>query len=162
MALRRLVASLDARDDVAPVLRAGDLLQIRHGDAAMVAAAWAETWVPGVGLWMLVDDEHPASLVARDVATLSYLVDLGPLVIEASRRATAHAQIVRALLTNDEVNFANDVATLVAAYNRPAPRVALRVGSCERDVVTLDAERLALRRRAPLGERDAEVWTYGD
>jgi hypothetical protein len=162
MAWRRFVANLDACDEVVPYLRAGDLLQVRNGDAPMVAAARGEAWIPGVGLWIVVDDEHPASLVARDVATLSYLVELGPVVIEATHRATQHAQIVRALLTNDEVNFTIDVATLVAAYNRPAPRVELAVGSCEGDVLDLAGERFALRTRDVRGEGLVEVWTYGD
>jgi hypothetical protein len=40
-----------------------------------------------------------------------------------------HADVVRALLTNDEVNFTNAVVSLVGAYNRPAPPSPLTVWS---------------------------------
>ena len=48
------------------------------------------------------------------MATLSWLVELDHVVVEATNDAEAHADVVRALLTDDEVNFTNDVATLVA------------------------------------------------
>jgi hypothetical protein len=78
------------------------------------------------GLWLRVDEDYPAALAARDVATLAWLTDLSDVVIE-SAHASAHAAVVEALLTNDEVNFANEVATLRGAYNRPAPPRAVRV-----------------------------------
>ena len=39
------------------------------------------------------------------------------------------AEVLEALLTNDEVNFANGVATIVGAYNRPAPPSPIAVWS---------------------------------
>lgn len=73
-----------------------------------------------IGVWLELSDDYWAQLAARDVATLSWLVPLDTAVV-SSATAEASAQVVEALLTNDEVNFSNAAATLVGAYNRPAP-----------------------------------------
>ncbi len=73
-----------------------------------------------IGVWLELSDDYSAQLAARDVATLSWLVPLDTAVV-SSATAEASAQVVEALLTNDEVNFSNAAATLVGAYNRPAP-----------------------------------------
>jgi hypothetical protein len=65
-------------------------------------------------------------MAARDVATLSWLVPLDTVVV-SSESAESSAQVLEALLTNDEVNFTNGVATLVGAYNRPAPPAPIAV-----------------------------------
>jgi hypothetical protein len=43
--------------------------------------------------------------------------------------------VVSALLTNDEVNFVNGVASLRGAYNRPAPPSPLTVWSYDGEVL---------------------------
>ena len=67
-------------------------------------------------------------MAGRDVATLSWLVPLDTVVVSAAS-AEGSAQVVEALLTNDEVNFTNGVATLVGAFNRPAPPAPIAVWS---------------------------------
>ena len=59
-------------------------------------------------------------MAARDVATLSWLIALDTVVVSAPSPAPS-AEVLEALLSDDEVNIVNDVATIAAAYNRPAP-----------------------------------------
>ncbi|HUY42798.1 MAG TPA: hypothetical protein VMU98_03425 [Acidimicrobiales bacterium] len=153
MRLRRVVVDLVERDDVAAHLAPGDLLDVNDADATMVLASLREPLGLGVGLWLRVDEHHPAALVARDVATLSRLRALSRVVIEASD-ARSQAEVVRALLSPDEVNFANEVATLRGAYNRPAPPAPLEVGYCEGARVTLNGQ--------TLGEASRETFAWGE
>jgi hypothetical protein len=51
------------------------------------------------------------------------------VVVSAERDAASHAEVVAALLTNDEVNFTNEVAAIAHAYNRPAPPTPVEVWS---------------------------------
>ena len=81
-----------------------------------------------LGLWLTVDAAYPASIAARDVKTLSWLVRLTDVVVaSADGHAREHAEILRALLTDDLVDFSNSVATLTSAYNRPAPPEMIEV-----------------------------------
>jgi hypothetical protein len=73
-----------------------------------------------VGVWLEVSEDYSAQMAARDVKTLSWLVSLDTVVV-SGLHAEAGADVLTALLTNDEVNFTNSVATIVGAYNRPAP-----------------------------------------
>jgi len=59
-------------------------------------------------------------MAARDVATLSWLVPLDTVVV-SSESAESSAQVLEALLTNDEVNLQRR-RYVVGAYNRPAHR----------------------------------------
>ena len=65
-----------------------------------------------LGVWLELSEDYSAQMAARDVATLSWLVALDTVVVSADD-AEARAQVVEALLTNDEVNFTNGVATVV-------------------------------------------------
>ena len=100
-----------------------------------------------------------APLAARDVATLSWLVQLDRVVVAAADNASAHADVVRALLTNDEVNFANDVATLRGAYNRPAPPRPLEVWHY--DASTLRHEDVVLVERSRVTTAAGELTIFG-
>jgi hypothetical protein len=102
------------------------------------AAALRDQWTSPIGVWLEVSHEYPAQMCARDVKTLSWLVELDNVVVSAADNAHSHAQVVRALLTNDEVNFSNEVATLIGAYNRPAPARALHVWSSTGGVLEND------------------------
>lgn len=150
MTLRRLVVALEDCNELAAFLEPADLLDVNDADAVMALAAMGDG---DVGLWLRVDDEHPAALVARDLSTLARLRTLTRVVIEAID-ASSQAEVVRALFSDGEVNFTNDVATLRAAYNRPAPPSPIEVGYCEGDVVHLAHEtlRLASREARPWGE----------
>lgn len=124
MALSRLTFTHERLDQVPSVLATSSVpLSVRCADATTVVAvaSISEQLALPLGLWLDVTPEYPAALIARDVKTLSWLVDLAHVVISAPRDALQHADVVAALLTNDEVNFTNDVAHLEGAYNRPAP-----------------------------------------
>jgi hypothetical protein len=79
-------------------------------------------------VWLELSADYPAHMAARDVKTLSWLATLDTVVVSGPN-AEAGAQVLEALLTNDEVNFANGVATIVGAYNRPAPPSSIAVWS---------------------------------
>ncbi|MGH9020170.1 MAG: hypothetical protein ACRDV0_04035 [Acidimicrobiales bacterium] len=128
MEFARLDATLATRDAWAADLASSTrpvALRLLDGDA-MVAAAASDGAVRSV--WVVASDQYPAAIIARDVKTLAALVDLGDVVVEGAD-APAHAEVVAALLSDDEVSFANDVATISHAYNRPAPARPVAVWS---------------------------------
>lgn len=127
------------------------VLDCIDADTVICAAALKDQWSSSVGVWLEVSPGYPAQLCARDVATLSWLVELDHVVISALTNAEDHAQVVRALLTDDEVTFSNEVATLTRAYNRPAPPRAVQVWSSEGEVLTSGEVRL-VRHSVTLGE----------
>ena len=89
------------------------------GDVVVALGARERSLGP-LGPWLSVGPDYPASMAARDIATLSWIADFDHVVI-AGERASEQATVVRAMLTDDEVNLASDVLTLRGAYNRPAP-----------------------------------------
>jgi hypothetical protein len=114
--LDALVASVREQD--CPVLIGG-------ASAVVLAAAIAQrTRIAGV--WLTPSADYPTALVARDVATLAWLSEIEHVVIEASE-ARAHVEAISAMLSNDEITFANEVAHVSHAYNRPAPPRALHL-----------------------------------
>jgi hypothetical protein len=124
MELVRLTTSLAHLSEVATVVSAqtGPLvIACTDANSVMAAATLRGQLDRPVGVWLDLSADYSAALAARDVATLSWLIDLEHVVVSAEHDAPSHADVVEALLTNDEVNFANDVAVIVKAYNRPAP-----------------------------------------
>lgn len=116
----RLEGSLARRAFIGAVVAEIDDVVLLAGEApALVLASLAGSVAPR-GLWLAIDEDYPAVLAARDVATCSWLTALEHVVLEGES-AAAQAAIVVALLTNDEVTFTNQAATLRGAYNRPAP-----------------------------------------
>ncbi|MDE2281720.1 MAG: hypothetical protein KGJ92_02980 [Actinomycetales bacterium] len=89
------------------------------GDVVVALGARDRSLGP-LGPWLTVGPDYPASMAARDVATLAWLGDFEHVVI-AGERASEQAAVVRAMLTDDEINLESDVLTLRGAYNRPAP-----------------------------------------
>lgn len=145
MAIHRLSVARAAIDQVPDFVAAHDgavVLECVGLDTVICAAALKDQWTCAVGVWLEVSPGYPPQMCARDVKTLSWLIDLENVVVSASTNAHAHAQVVRALLTNDEVNFTNDVATLTGAYNRPAPPRALRVWSSDGELLQSEGWRL--------------------
>ncbi len=117
--LDALVASV--REQYSPVLIGGP-------SAVVLAAAIAQrTRVAGV--WISPSENYPTALVARDVATLAWLSEIEHVVIETPdvSEALAHVEAIGAMLSNDEITFANEVVDVRHAYNRPAPPRALRL-----------------------------------
>jgi hypothetical protein len=129
MRLVRVVASrtsssaLKGFGDTTPVFRCND------GDTAITVGAWSDTLTAEIGVWLRVSEGYRAQIAARDVRTLSVLTNVRHVVIEAADRADEHAEIVRVLLSGEEANFSNAVATLTHAYSRPAPPRTLTVWS---------------------------------
>ena len=124
-------------------------------DATTVEVAAALRGTPGEprGVWIEVTPDYPAPLVARDVATLSWLIALDHVVIASSRAPAAQADVVRALMGDGEVTLVNEVATLRGAYNRPAPPRPVTIwwfdGALHDGDVTLEER---ARRRDDQGE----------
>jgi hypothetical protein len=137
MRLVRVVASrtsssalTEFSDDATPLFQCAD------GDTAIVLASWRDQLTREVGVWLGVGSDYPAQVAARDVRTVSVLTDLRHVVIAAPDRAREHADVVRALLTGEEVNFSNSVTTLHHAFSRPAPPRPITVWSYENDELT--------------------------
>ncbi len=110
-------------DAVHVALEPGCLLDVPDGLAALVLAARG---VDGTGPWLRVGPDYPAALAARDLAALAWVVDVTDAVVEGPD-ALEQARVVRALLSDDPVSLESSVATLVEAYNRPAPPHAITV-----------------------------------
>lgn len=124
MELFRLDAAFADLDRVADVVEqcAGPvLLSCPDANTVVAAAALRERLRGPLGVWLEISDGYAATLCARDVKTLSWLIDLRHVVISAPEHVLAHAEVVRAMLTDEEINLTNEVGALVAAYNRPAP-----------------------------------------
>jgi hypothetical protein len=158
MELVRLVAPFEQRDALVDVSHEATVLfHCSDADTVIVVASLSERLTTEVGVWLEVSADYSAQLCARDVKTLSHLVSLRHVVIDAPRRSAAHADIVRALLTDDEVNFDNELATIRGAYNRPAPPAPLTVWSAEDGVLTSELGVLHAGRAVT---RDGAELTY--
>ncbi len=147
MELHRLDVALDRRDrivDVVAQVSGPVALSCPDGSSIMVAASLRDRLTRSLGVWVEVSGDYSAALVARDVGTLSWLIDLDHVVV-AGDRAGDQADVVRALLTNDEVDFANAAGTLRGAYNRPAPPTPVTVWSLEGGALVHGADRLVAR-----------------
>ncbi|HVB70244.1 MAG TPA: hypothetical protein VND83_01915 [Acidimicrobiales bacterium] len=149
MELRHLETRLDQRDAVGAVVEADAsplVLECRDGDVVTLAASLRDGLARPIGVWVEVSRDYPAALVARDAATLAHLVELDHVVV-AGDAARDQADVVRSLLTNDEVNFANAAATLHGAYNRPAPPRPVTVWAYEASALVSPGERLVAQSR---------------
>jgi hypothetical protein len=129
MTLTRLVVNFDTLDKNAEAANFHHaVVSVTDVDTVIALGAMHGRMVGPLGVWLETSEAYPAQMAARDVATLSWLVPLD-IVVVSSSSAIAHAQVLEALLTNDEVNFTNGAATLVGAYNRPAPPAPIAVWS---------------------------------
>ncbi len=129
MALVRLDVRFDALD--AFVHEANErhvVISVSDADTIVTVGSLHDRLTNPLGVWLELSEDYSAQMAGRDVATLSWLVPLDTVVV-SDASAEGSAQVVEALLTNDEVNFTNGVATLVGAYNRPAPPAPIAVWS---------------------------------
>jgi len=116
MELLRVVTDRAHADDVVAFAASHNVvLRCSDADTVLVVASLREVLEGEIGVWLVVGDDYPAQLAARDVKTLAALVSLTRVVIEASSPVDQHADVLAALLSDDEVNFANDVVTLRGA-----------------------------------------------
>jgi hypothetical protein len=158
MELVRLDAPLSDRAALIPLSKESTtIFSCRDGDTVIAVASLADQLNSSVGVWLFASASYQAQLCARDVKTLSHLVSLTHVVIEAPSGSSQHADIVRALLTNHEVNFDNDLVSIRGAYNRPAPPVPITVWSAEGETLTSDAGTLRFQRSET---RDGLALTY--
>ncbi len=143
MQLWHLRVTLDRLDGVA-ALRVEHPLVVSCVDAdTVIALASLEGRLSdSLGIWLHLNEGYSAQLAARDVATLSHLIDLTHVVITSDTAAEERAEVVRALLSEDVVDFTNAVANLRGAYNRPAPPRPLTVWSHDGGVLREGATRL--------------------
>src|SRR5580704_15726135 len=116
MTLVRLDVRFDFLDALAEVSDARDVVvSVTDADTITALGSLHDQLTRPVGVWLELSEDYTAQMAARDVATLSWLIPLDTVVLsELSTRP--NAQVLEALLTNDEVNFSNEVATLVGAY----------------------------------------------
>jgi hypothetical protein len=136
MELTRLSAPLSQVGSVARVVseEAGPIvLSCSDANSIMAAASLHGLLDRPIGVWVEITPGYSASIAARDVATLSWLIDLDHVVVSAEHQAVSHAQVVEALLSDDEVNFSNEVAQISKAFNRPAPPQPVTVWSYDGD-----------------------------
>jgi hypothetical protein len=134
------------------------VLSVKDANTVIAVAAQRDHWGAALGVWLEVGDGYSASLCARDVKTLSWLVDLEHVVVSA-QRAPEHATVVAAMLTDEEVSIVTDVATIRGAFNRPTPPRPVRVWSFDGTTLRSDAEVLGATSRSSVGF--GEVTTYG-
>jgi hypothetical protein len=148
------LAKVDELADFVHEQSADVLISGNDADTVIVAGSLKDRWAKPIGVWLEVSPGYPAQLAARDVATLSWLIELDHVVVSAGQLAEAHADVVRALLTNDEVNFTNEVVSLVKAYNRPAPPRPLKVWSFDGSTLRHEGDRMSLVSTSsmPVGE----------
>jgi hypothetical protein len=131
MALVRLDVRFESLDALAKY--ANDhhvIVSIIDADTIVAVGSMHDQLTGPIGLWLEVSENYSAQMAAREVATLSWIVALDTVVVSGDSPA-ASAQVLEALLTNDEVNFTNGIATLVGAYNRPAPPNPIAVWSVD-------------------------------
>lgn len=134
------------------------LVSLDDADTVIGAAGVKDQWRVALGVWLEVNEGYTASLCARDVKTLSWLLDLEHVVVSA-RHAQAHAQVVAAMLSNDEVNLVNDVASIRGAFNRPAPPRPVRVWSFEGEMLASDGEVLRANSTSRLAIGEVTVFS---
>ena|SRR5580692_2707752 len=158
MALVRLdvrFVALDALVD--EVNRRHVVVAISDADTVVTVGSLHDRLTKPLGIWLELSADYSAQMAARDVATLSWLVPLDTVIVSAAS-AVASAQVLEALLTNDKVNFTNGVATLVGAYNRPAPPAPIAVWSWDGALLRHRDE--ALREASSVSGRDFDETSY--
>ena len=100
----------------------GDVLRVIDVDPVVFLGGRTDLQGNVWGVWLDGYEGYPPQLMARDIKTLSHLIALGHVIVSCDGPAQPYAAVVRALLTDQVVNFRNEVATLTNAVNRPAPR----------------------------------------
>jgi hypothetical protein len=161
MKLVRLTVPLGGLDDLDGLLartHGPAVLACPDANAVMVAATRRGRPHAPAGVWLEVSSSFPAAMAARDVATLAWLVHVEHVVIDAGTLAEAHADVVRALLTEDEVNLENEAGTLRHAFNRPSPPRPISVWSFDGTALRCGETRLTESSRTDLGSGESTTF----
>ncbi|HEY5263189.1 MAG TPA: hypothetical protein VIJ08_02860 [Acidimicrobiales bacterium] len=154
MALIRLDVRFDTLDALAKYANVNHVVvSMIDADTIVTLGTLHDRLTSPIGVWLELSDNYSAQMAARDVATLSWLIPLDTVVVSGPS-TDASAQVLQALLTNDEVNFTNGVATLVGAYNRPAPPAPIAVWSWDGSLLRRGDEvlRVATSESSDLGD----------
>ena len=161
MQMVRLSTSLQVLDQVAEFVGEQSspvALAWVDADSVVAAGGLKDRWFKPIGVWLEVGEGYPASLAARDVATLSWLIELDHVIVSGPD-AALQAQVVRAMLVDDEVSFTNEVATILGAFNRPAPPRELRVWSYDGDTLRSGEDELRAGRTQREAVGDVTVFS---
>jgi hypothetical protein len=124
LALAELTADALNAEDAVPVVH------LRDGDVAVALGSMAGHLRRPVGMWLTLSSDYGAGVAARDVRTVSHLVELADVVVDGLEPA-AQAEAIRALLTGGPVTLANEAVTLTDAYSLPVPPAPVRVWQVE-------------------------------
>jgi hypothetical protein len=158
MALVRLDVRFEDLDALARYANGHHVVVSLNDADAIVALGTLHGRVTGaIGVWLEISEDYSAQMAARDVKTLSWLVSLDTVVV-SGLHAEAIAQVLEALLTDDEVNFTNAAATIVGAYNRPAPPSPVAVWSWDGTLLRRGDE--VLREETSASNEFGAVTTY--
>jgi hypothetical protein len=88
----------------------------------MLVSANTGNWRGPIAIFQPVGGEVATSLVARDIKTVSWLAELvGAVLWSDDGEIEAHASIVAALTTRDDVTISSPAGQLAGAWNRPLP-----------------------------------------
>src|ERR1700722_11992561 len=107
------------------------VVALTDADTIVAVGSLHDRLTKPLGVWLELSEDYSAQMAARDV---------------------------EALLSDDEVNFTNGVATLVGAYNRPAPPAPIAVWSWDGALLRRGEE--ALREASSASGRDFDETTY--
>lgn len=117
--LPALVAAASPDDEV--------VVSVTGASTCAIVAGLADEWTRPVGVWLSPRAAHEAALCARDVATLSWLVDLRAVVVAGDGAAADYARIVAALLGGEAATVVTPSGSVRHAFNRPAPRAPVAI-----------------------------------
>jgi hypothetical protein len=109
----------------------GDILRVINADPVIFLASRGDLNDHPWGLWLSVGPDYPVQVAARDVKTLSHLINLCDVVLVAGEHGAQYARVMSELLSDAVVSIETPVATLVNAVNRPAPPAPLTVWHVE-------------------------------
>ena len=132
MVIAHLSTTLEKRDLLADFVTSQSCtvaLSFDDVDTIVGVASLKDRWQGPLGVWLRIGPDYSASIAARDVKTLSWIVELTDVIIHGGHDVKHHSAIVQALLGDDEVNLKNQVASIRHAFNRPAPPRALKIWS---------------------------------
>ncbi len=133
------------------------LFACSNADTAIVLASLRDHLSREVGVWLRVSGEYPAQIATRDVRTLSVLMDLRHVVIDAPEPVSEQVEIVRALLSGDEVSLTNSVATLTHVVSRPVPPRPITVWGFDGGQLVSPEVTLAAGATAPPGSKRVDL-----
>jgi hypothetical protein len=128
---RHLVVDASDGTELPSTVGSGDgriLLASVDGLLPMVLGAMSNQLTTPIAVWTQIDSDYSSPLAARDLGTLSWLVDLRDVVVSTTvGDVQDHAAVIAALLRDDNVTMVTPSVSVTEAYNRPLPPRPLTV-----------------------------------